>query len=121
MFCICTGLAGDYYFKDIIEENEADGVDVVTKRGIRRSFDALLELLQMCSTITFDVDGKEPTEAMKVKISSLRTRSIRLLVLVEQHAPATFFAQYMHELVHVVDSTARWGSARNFWSFFSER
>ena len=75
----------------------------------------------MCTSITFDVDGKEPTEAMKDKISSLRTRSIRLLILVEQHAPATFFAQYMHELVHVVDSTARWGSARNFWSFFAER
>ena len=34
----------------------------------------------MCTSITFDVDGKEPTEAMKDKISSLRTYVINTAI-----------------------------------------
>ena len=86
-----------------------------------KSFNALQELIQLCLVTTCNVDGKEPTTAEKRRMKSLHKRSIRLLCLVELQAPQTFFAKYIHEMSHVIDCIARWGSARNFWSFFPER
>lgn len=114
-----TGLAADYYFDGIFEQNN---IDPVAKRLVTRAFSSLMELLQLCLVTTFNVDGRTPTAAFKRRVQSLRTRTIRLLCIVELGVPATFFAKYMHELLHVTgDCIARWGSARNFWSFFPER
>jgi hypothetical protein len=118
---ISRGLAADYLFKNIIEDNEAADVNAATKRLVGKSFKALLELMQLCLVTTCNVDGEKPTQEVKQTIERLKTRSIRLICLVELQAPATFFAQYMHEMAHVIDSISRWGSARNFWSFFPER
>jgi hypothetical protein len=113
------GLAADYYFDNILEENN---VNLAGIRRVKRSFAALMELLQLCLVTTHNVDGKAPSPAQRRRIKSLRVRTIKLLCLVELGTPKTFFAKYMHELLHVVgDCIPRWGSARNFWSFFPER
>jgi hypothetical protein len=118
-YYVYVGLAADYYFDGIFDTNN---IDPIAKRLVKRAFAALLELLQLCLVTTFNVDGRPPTATMKRRMKTLRTRSIRLLCIIELGVPQTFFAKYMHELLHVTgDCTARWGSARNFWSFFPER
>ncbi len=113
------GLAADYYFHGIFEKQ---GINLPSQRLVKRAFHALTELLQLCLAYTFNVDGRPTTTTMRRKATAMRVRAVRLLCIVELGTPKTFFAKYMHELLHVVsDCIPRWGSVRNFWSFFPER
>lgn len=115
----------DYYFADVVGrdpiDRQAPRKSPAAKRRVIAGFKAIMELMHLCLTLTISVDGKEQTPEIRTQVNNTRTKIIRLLCACELAFPDTFFGQYMHEMLHMADACSRWGTARNFWSFFPER
>lgn len=61
-----------------------------------------------------DVDNDPALETLKVDL-------IDALALCEREFPDTELSVLFHVLIHMPDCIHRWGSARNFWCFWTER
>jgi hypothetical protein len=87
----------------------------------KQAFASFNETLRLCLTTHCNADGRPLTARMKQKMARLQEQSTETLSLLEMCAPLIIFDRVLHELVHVPPALVKWDSARNFWSFPSER